>query len=78
MVQRDQLPLIKKKIEYSSEENQSGAVAKSHMRKPFLIYEEMRKYFPNYEEALAIYRVAAIFPEHFQSFTVAAKNHISY
>ncbi len=27
-------------------ENQSGAVAKSHMRKGFLINEEMRKYFP--------------------------------
>jgi hypothetical protein len=30
---------------------QSGAVAKSYMRKGFLIYEEMRKYFPIYEEA---------------------------
>jgi hypothetical protein len=28
------------------EEFQSGAVAKSYMRKGFLIYEEMRKYFP--------------------------------
>jgi hypothetical protein len=27
-------------------EIQSGAVAKSFMRKGFLIYEEMRKYFP--------------------------------
>jgi hypothetical protein len=27
-------------------ETQSGAVAKSYMRKGFLIYEEMRKYFP--------------------------------
>jgi hypothetical protein len=32
-------------------EIQSGAVAKSYMRKGFLIYEEMRKYFPIYEEA---------------------------
>jgi hypothetical protein len=29
-------------------EMQSGAVAKSYMRKGFLIYEEMRKYFPIY------------------------------
>ncbi len=33
------------------EEIQSGAVAKSYIRKGFLIYEEMRKYFPMYEEA---------------------------
>ncbi len=33
-------------------EIQSGAVAKSYMRKSFLIYEEMRKYFPIYEEAV--------------------------
>jgi hypothetical protein len=31
-------------------EIQGGAVAKSYMRKGFLIYEEMRKYFPMYEE----------------------------
>jgi hypothetical protein len=35
------------------EEIQSGAVAKSYMRKGFLIYEEMRKYFPIYEEAVS-------------------------
>jgi hypothetical protein len=34
-------------------EIQSGAVAKSYMRKGFLIYEEMRKYFPVYEEAVS-------------------------
>ncbi len=34
-------------------ETQSGAVAKSYMRKGFLIYEEMRKYFPIYEEAVS-------------------------
>jgi hypothetical protein len=34
-------------------EIQSGAVAKSYMRKGFLIYEEMRKYFPIYEEAVS-------------------------
>ncbi len=33
-------------------EIQSGAVAKSYMRKGFLIYEEMRKYFPIHEEAV--------------------------
>ena len=32
---------------------QSGAVAKSYMRKGFLIYEEMRKYSPKYEEAVS-------------------------
>ncbi len=31
----------------------SGAVATSCMRKSFLIYEEMRKYFPIYEEAVS-------------------------
>jgi hypothetical protein len=35
------------------EEIQSGAVAKSYMRKGFLIYEKMRKYFPIYEEAVS-------------------------
>jgi hypothetical protein len=34
-------------------EIQSGAVAKSYTRKDFLIYEEMRKYFPIYEEAVS-------------------------
>jgi hypothetical protein len=34
-------------------EIQSEAVAKSYMRKGFLIYEEMRKYFPIYEEAIS-------------------------
>ncbi len=33
-------------------EIQNGAVAKSYMRKGFLINEEMRKYFPIYEEAV--------------------------
>ncbi len=36
-------------------EIQSGAVAKSYMRKGFLIYEEMGKYFPIYEEAVKLY-----------------------
>jgi hypothetical protein len=35
------------------EEIQSGAVAKSYMRKGFLRYEKMRKYFPIYEEAVS-------------------------
>jgi hypothetical protein len=34
-------------------EIQSGAVANSYMRKGFLIYEEMGKYFPIYEEAVS-------------------------
>jgi hypothetical protein len=34
-------------------EIQSGAVAKSYMRKGFLIYEEMRNYFPLFEEAIS-------------------------
>jgi hypothetical protein len=34
-------------------EIQSGAVAKSFMRKDFLIYVEMWKYFPIYEEAVS-------------------------
>ncbi len=42
--------LIKKKI---NKEIQSGAVAKSFMRRGFLIYEEMRKYFPIYEETVS-------------------------
>jgi hypothetical protein len=40
-------------------EVQSGAVAMSYKRKGFLIYEEMRKYFPIYEEAaLGVYDFA--------------------
>jgi hypothetical protein len=34
-------------------EIQSGAVAKLYMKKGFLIYGEMRKYFPIYEEAVS-------------------------
>jgi hypothetical protein len=34
-------------------EIQGGTVAKSYMRKGFLIYEEMRKYLPIYEEAVS-------------------------
>jgi hypothetical protein len=42
---KNQVFLIYKEI-------QSGAVSKSYMRKGFLIYEEMCKYFPIYEEAV--------------------------
>ncbi len=41
------------KIFLKYREIQSGAVAKSYMRKGFLIYEEMVKYFPIYEEAVS-------------------------
>ena len=34
-------------------EIQTGAVAKSYLRKGFLIYEEMLTYFPTYEEAVS-------------------------
>jgi hypothetical protein len=34
-------------------EIKGGAVEKSHMRKGLQIYEEMRKYFPIYEEAVS-------------------------
>ncbi len=34
-------------------EIQSGAVAKSYMKKGFLIYEEIGKYFPIYKEAVS-------------------------
>jgi hypothetical protein len=34
-------------------EVQSGAVAKSYMRKGFLMYEEICKYSPIYEEAVS-------------------------
>ncbi len=34
-------------------EIQSGAIAKSYIRKGFLIYGEMRKHFPIYEEAVS-------------------------
>ena len=36
------------KIFLKYKEIQSGAVAKSYMRKGFLIYEEIGKYFPMY------------------------------
>ncbi len=36
-------------------EIQNGAVAKSYMRRGFLIYEEMRKYLDIYEDAVMSY-----------------------
>ncbi len=44
---------IDKKEKEIYKEIQSGAVAKSYMRKGFLIHEEMRKYFPIYDEAVS-------------------------
>jgi hypothetical protein len=45
--------LIKKILKYIYSEFQNGAVAKSNMRKGFLIYEEMRKHLTIYEEAVS-------------------------
>jgi hypothetical protein len=46
--------LIKKKrITLINKEIQMGAVAKSKMRKGFLIYEEMPKYLVIYEKAVS-------------------------
>jgi hypothetical protein len=46
--------LIKKKRKFSLyKEIQSGAVAKTYMRKGFPINEEIRKYFPIHEEAVS-------------------------
>jgi hypothetical protein len=36
-------------------EIQMGSVAKSYMRKAFLVFEEMRKYLTIYEKPLVIY-----------------------
>ncbi len=53
---RHHVTLIKKdnQIFLIYKEIQSGAVAKSYMRQCFLIYEETRKYFPIYEEAVSL------------------------
>ncbi len=46
--------LIKKKKKFLIyREIQSGPVAKSYMRKGFLIYEELRKYIVIYEKAVS-------------------------
>jgi hypothetical protein len=49
----DTLTKKKKFSSYIYKEIQSGAVAQSYMRKGFLT-EEMRKYFPIYEEAVIV------------------------
>jgi hypothetical protein len=43
----------KSKIFLINKEIQNGAVAKSYMRKGFLLYEELRKYLTIYEEAFS-------------------------
>jgi hypothetical protein len=40
-----------------------GAVAKSYMRKDFLIYEEIRKYLVINEEALTLQPLPSGFPD---------------
>ncbi len=45
------------KIFHIYKEIHSGAVAKSYMRKDFLIDEEMRKYFPIFEEAVTVIHI---------------------
>ncbi len=47
--------LIKNQIFLIYNEIESRAVAKSYMMKGFLVHEEMRKYFPIYEEPLVIW-----------------------
>jgi hypothetical protein len=37
----------------TNKEIQMGSVAKSYMRKGFLIYEKIRKYLTTYEEAVS-------------------------
>ncbi len=43
----------KNKTFLTFKEIQMGSGANSYMRNGFLIYEEMRKYFPIYEEAVS-------------------------
>jgi hypothetical protein len=50
---QDHLNQKEKKIFLIYKEIQMGAVAKSDMRKGYLIYEEMRKYLIIYEEAFS-------------------------
>ncbi len=47
------ISLMKRKFFLIFKEIQSGAVAKSCMRKGFLIYDEMRKYLVILEEAVS-------------------------
>ena len=59
-------------------EIQIGAVAKTYMRKGFLIYEEMRKYVTMYEEAVSLIWLCncsilnfLIYEENFVSFFIS-------
>jgi hypothetical protein len=46
--------MIKRKFSsYVFKEIKMGSVAKSYMRKGFLVYEEMHKYLTIYEEAVS-------------------------
>ena len=58
--------LIKKKINFFPiyKEIQSGAVAKSYMRKGFPIYEEMGKYFLIYKEVI-LYMTLQLLHSHY-------------
>jgi hypothetical protein len=46
-------------------EIETGAVAKSYMRKGFLIHEEMRKYLIIFEEAVSQIWVCELLPSEF-------------
>ncbi len=50
---RKNAALIKKESEIFLKEIHVGSVAKSYIRKGFLIYEEVRKYLAIYEEAIS-------------------------
>jgi hypothetical protein len=57
-----------------------GAVAKSYMRKSFLIYEEMREYLVIYEETVSRNRSLLdflIYEENFVFFFISAYRHFS-
>jgi hypothetical protein len=49
----DGLKLQEGLITQYNDKKEKRAVAKSYIRNGFLIYEEMRKYFPIYEEAVS-------------------------
>jgi hypothetical protein len=49
----DTLIIIKNITFLINKEIQSGAVAKSYVRKGFLNYEEIHNYFPIYEEVVS-------------------------
>ncbi len=69
----------KKKNFFLYKEIQVGAVAKSYMRKGFLIYKEMRKFLVIYEKAISHIRVCnlslldfLIYEENFVFFFISA------